>query len=103
VNHPALMTSDQPSFISSNFSPFTSVEVLRALDINHVSSLNLKPNPHDGTAKKVTSSNYKNLLMQLKKGKSNRPPNPKPNECVECSSWSLKKTEYKGLLGSSSV
>jgi hypothetical protein len=36
VNRPALKTSDQPSFSSSNFSPFTSVEVLRALDINHV-------------------------------------------------------------------
>jgi hypothetical protein len=93
VNHPALVkNSDQLSLSSSNFSPFTSVEVLRASDISSVPSLNLKPKPRDGTAKKITSSTYKNLLRQLKKRKSNRPLNPKPNERVECSSWSLKKT-----------
>jgi hypothetical protein len=53
VNHPALVkTSDQPSFSFSNFSPFTSVEVLRASDIKPVPSLNLKPNRRGGTAKK---------------------------------------------------
>jgi hypothetical protein len=51
VNLPALVkTSDQPSFSFSNFSPFTSVEVLRALDISRVPNLNLKPNPRGGTA-----------------------------------------------------
>ena len=93
VNHPALKTSDQPSFSSSNLSSFTFVEVLRASIISPVPSLNLKPNPRDGTAKKIISSTYKNLLRQLKKRKSNRPLNPKPKECVECSSWSFKKTE----------
>jgi hypothetical protein len=53
VNLPALVkTSDQPSFSSSNFSPFTFVEVLRASDISRVPSLNLKPNPRGGTAGK---------------------------------------------------
>ena len=34
VNHPALVkTSNQPSFSSANFSPFTSIEALRASDI----------------------------------------------------------------------
>jgi hypothetical protein len=51
VNLPAwLKTSDQPSFNSSNFSPFTSVEDFRASDISPVPSLNLKPNPRGGTA-----------------------------------------------------
>ena len=35
VNHPALVkTSDQPSFNSANFSPFTSAEALRASGIS---------------------------------------------------------------------
>jgi hypothetical protein len=68
VNHPALIkTSDQPSFSSANFSPFTSAEALRSSDISPVPSLKLKPNPHGGTAKKITST--KNLLRQLKKKK----------------------------------
>jgi hypothetical protein len=53
VNHPALVnTSDQPSSSSANFSPFTSAVPLRSSDINSVPSLNLKPNPRSGTAKK---------------------------------------------------
>jgi hypothetical protein len=41
VKHPAMVkTSDQPPFSSVNFSPFTSVEVLRSSDISHVPSLN---------------------------------------------------------------
>jgi len=52
VNHPALVkTSDQPSF--------TSAEALRSSNISPVPSLNLKPNPHGGMAKKITSSPYK--------------------------------------------
>jgi len=66
VNHPALIkTSDQPSFSSANFSPFTSAEALGSSDISPVPSLNLKPNPRGGTAKKIMST--KNLLRQLKK------------------------------------
>jgi len=57
---PALVkTSEQPSFSSVNFSPFTSVEALRSPDISPVPSLNLKPNPRVGTAKKITNSPYK--------------------------------------------
>jgi hypothetical protein len=56
VNHPGLVkTSDQPSFSSANFSPFTSDEVLRASDISAVPSLNLQPNSHSGKIKKITS------------------------------------------------
>jgi hypothetical protein len=41
VNHPALVKiGDQPSFCSSNFSPFTSADALRSSDINSVPSLN---------------------------------------------------------------
>ena len=63
MKHPALVkTSDQPSFSSVNFSPFTSTEALRSSDISPVPSLNIKPNPSRGTAKKITSSPYKILL-----------------------------------------
>jgi len=55
-------TSDQPSFSSANFSPFTSAEALRSSDISPVPSLNLKPNPRGGTAKKITSSPYKKFV-----------------------------------------
>ena len=56
VNHPALVkTSDQPSFSSANFLPLASAESLHASDISAVPSLNLQPNPHGGTVKKITS------------------------------------------------
>ena len=52
VNHPALVqTSDQPSFSSANFSPFTSTEDLRSSDIIPVPRLNLKSNPRGETAR----------------------------------------------------
>jgi hypothetical protein len=70
VNHPALIkTSDQPSFSSANFSPLTSAEALQSSDISPVPSLNLKPNPRGGTAKKITSSPHKTFVEQLRKGK----------------------------------
>jgi len=62
VNHPAFVkTSDQPSFSSANFSPYTSAEALRSSDSSAVPSLNLKPNPRGGTAKKITSSPNKKI------------------------------------------
>ena len=54
--------SGRPSFSSANFSPFTSAEALRSSDISSVPSLNLKPNPRGGTAKKITSSSYINFV-----------------------------------------
>jgi len=70
VNHPALVkTSDQPSFSSANFSPFTFAEVLQSSDIGPVPSLNLKPNPHGGTAKKLMSSPYKKFVEATQKKK----------------------------------
>jgi len=70
VNHPALVkTSDQPSFSSANFSPFTSVEPLRASDISAVPSLNLQPNPQGGTIMKITSSSYRNFVGATQKKK----------------------------------
>jgi len=82
VNHPALVkTSDQASFSSANFSPFTSAEALRSSDISAVPSLNLMPNPRGGTAKKITSSPYKKFveatqkekIKQATKSKTSRP------------------------------
>jgi len=70
VNHPALIkTSDQPSFSSANFSPFTSAEALRSSDISSVPSLNLKPNPRGGAAKDITSSPYKTFVEATQKRK----------------------------------
>jgi hypothetical protein len=41
VNHPAVAkTGDQPSFRSSDFSPFNSADALRSSDISPVPSLN---------------------------------------------------------------
>ena len=54
VNHPDLVNiSNQPSFGSVYFSPFSSTEALRSSDISPVPSLNLKPNPPGGIAKKI--------------------------------------------------
>ena len=73
MNHPALIkTSDQPSFSSANFSPFTSAEALQSSDISPVPSLNLKPNPRGGTAKKITSSPYKKFVEATQKKKINQ-------------------------------
>jgi len=49
VNYPALVkTSDQPSFSSAKFSPFTYAEAVRASDLSAVPSLALQPNPPRG-------------------------------------------------------
>jgi hypothetical protein len=70
VNHPALVkTSNQPSFNSANFSPFTSAEALRSSDISPVPNLNLKQNPHGGIAKKIRSSSYKKFVEATQKKK----------------------------------
>ena len=70
VNHPALVkTSDQPSFCSANFLLFTFAEALRSSDISPVPSLNLKPNPHGGTANKIASSPYKQFVEATQKEK----------------------------------
>jgi len=70
VNHlPLVKTNDQPSFSSVHFSPFSSPEALRASDISAVPSLNLQPNPRDGTAKKIKSSPYKKIVGATQKKK----------------------------------
>jgi len=81
VNQSALVkTSDQPSFVSVNFSSFTCAEAFWAPDISPVPSLNLQSNTRDGTAKKITGSPYrkfvgasqKKKIKQASKSKSNR-------------------------------
>ena len=87
VNHPALAKiSDQPSFSSANFSPFTSTEALRSSDINPVPSLNLKPNPRGGIVKKIRSS-------------PNRPLNPKPVGLRRIFFLVLQKDRREGFAG----
>jgi hypothetical protein len=71
VNHRALVkTSDQPSFSSANFLPFTYSEALRSSDISPVPSLNLKSNPRGGTAKKIMSSPYRKFVEATQKKKT---------------------------------
>ena len=78
VNHSTLVkTSDQTLFSSVSFRP-SLLQMLSSSDISPVLSLNLQPNPHGGTAKKIMSSPYRNILRQLRKRKSSKPLNPKP-------------------------
>jgi len=80
VNHPALVkTSDQPSFSSANFLPFTSAQALRASDISLVPSLNLQPKPRSGTVKKITSSSYRNFVEATQKKKIKQATKSKTN------------------------
>ena len=81
MNHPSLLkTSDQPSFSSVKFLPFTSAEALRASDISAKPSLNLQPDLRGGTVKKISSSSYRNFvgtthkknIKQATKSKTNR-------------------------------
>ena len=79
VNHPTWVnTSDQPSFSSVYFSLLTSAEAIRASDISPMPSLNLQPNTHGGTAKKISNSPYQQFggatqkIKQAIKSKTNR-------------------------------
>ena len=104
VNHPALVkTNDQPSFSSANSSPFTFAEVLRS-DISLVLSLNLKPNPRGGTAKKIKNSPYKKIVEAAQKRKIKQTTKSKTNRLVSnVFLGPSKKTEEEGLLWSISV
>jgi hypothetical protein len=69
-----------------------------------VPSLNLKPNPRGGTAKKITSLPYKIFVEANQKKKIKQVTKSKNQSTrVECSSWSFKKTEEKSVPGSKSV
>ena len=68
VNYTALVkTSDQPSFISAYFSPFTPAETLRPSAISAVPNLNPQPKTRDGTVKKITSSSYRHFVGATQK------------------------------------
>jgi hypothetical protein len=89
VNHPASVnTSDQP---------FTSAVPFRSSDISSVPSLNLKPNPRGGTAKKKTSLPFKYLYRQLRIRKSNRPLNLKPIDLHQILVLVLQKDGREGF------
>jgi hypothetical protein len=45
-----------------------------------VPSLNLQPNPHRGTAKKIRSSPYKKFVEATQKKKIKQITNPKPTD-----------------------
>jgi len=96
-------TSDQPSFSSAYFSPFTSVEVLRASDISAVPSLNLLLNPRGGTIKKMISS-YRIFFGATQKKKIKKPAKSKTNWLASNTLLGpSKRTQEKGLSGSNSV
>jgi hypothetical protein len=98
VNDPALVkTTNQPSFSSVNFSPFTSAETLGASDISDVPSWNLQPYTRGGTAKKITSSSYKKFVGATQKKEITQATKIQNQSArAECSSWSFKKTEEEG-------
>jgi hypothetical protein len=80
VNHSALAkTSDQPSFSSVNFSPFTSAGAFRASDIRPVTSLNLQPNPRGGSLKKITDLSYRNFVEATQQNNIKRATKSKTN------------------------
>jgi len=98
VNHPALVkTSDQPSFSSAKFSPFTSAEALCASDINAAPSLNLQPNPRGGRVKKIRVLLTEILLGQLKKKKIKQATKSKINRLA--SNALLQKDRREGFAG----
>jgi hypothetical protein len=105
VNHPALIkTSDQPSFSTANFSPFTSAVVLLSLDISPVPSLNLKPNPRGGAAKEIRSSPYKTFVEATQKRKIKQATKSKTSRLASnVLLGPSKKMEEKDLQGSNSV
>jgi hypothetical protein len=82
VIHLALVkTSDQPSLISVNISPFISAEALRASDISPVPSLNnLQTNTYGGTANKINSSPYKKFVGATQKKKIKQATKSKTNQ-----------------------
>jgi hypothetical protein len=94
VNHPALVkTSHQPSFCSVNFWPFTSADFL-IIRYQPCAKPELNPSPRRGTAKKITSSQ-----KQLRKRKSSRPLNPKPDGWRRMLFLVLQKYGREGFAG----
>jgi len=99
-SNPALVkTRDQPSFISANFSPFTSADALRSSDISPVPSLNLKPNPHGGTAKKITSSPYKIFVEANQKKKIKQATKSKTSQPASNALLGPSKDGREGFAG----
>jgi hypothetical protein len=98
VNHPALIkTSDQLSFSSANFSPLTSAEAFRSSDISPVPSLNLKPNPRGGTAKKITSSSHKTFVEATQKRKIKQATKSKTSRLASNVLLGASKRRKKGV------
>jgi len=105
LNHPALVkTSDQPSFSSVNFWPFTSIESLLASCISPLSSLNLQPNTRSGTAKKITSSLYRKFVGATQKKKIEQATKSKTSRLTSNAVLGPSKmTENKGFPGPNSI
>jgi hypothetical protein len=83
--------SDQPSFSSANFSPFTSAEAFRASDISAVPSLNPQPNPRSGTIKKITSSSSRTFVGATQKKKNKLATKSKTNRLASNALLGLSK------------
>ena len=100
MHHPALLnTSDQPSFSFVYFSPFTSAEALRASDISPVPSLNLKPNPRCGTAKKISNSPYRKFVGAIQKKKIKQTTKSKTSQLASNDLLGLSKRQKRGFAG----
>jgi hypothetical protein len=98
VNHPALVnTSDQPSFSSVYFSPLTSAEALQASDIGPVPNLNLQPNTHGGTGKKMLNSPYRKFVGATKKKKIKQATESKTNRLASNALLGPSKRQKRGF------
>jgi hypothetical protein len=105
VNYPASAnTSDQPSSSSANFSPFTSAVTLRSSYISSMPSMNLKPNPCGGTAKKTASARYKKIVKATQKNKLKQATKSKTNRLASnallCPSHRQKRRVCRDLTPS---
>ena len=94
VNHPALMkTSDQPSFSSVNFSPFTSVEAF----IIRYQQPYAKPEP---TAKSSSWNSKENTEFPLQIYiEANQKEKIKQNTKSKPIGWYFKKDGREGFVG----
>jgi len=100
VNHPALVnTSDQPSFSSVYFSPFTSAEAVRASDISPVPNLNLQPNTRGGTAKKTSNSPYRKSVGATQKKNIKQATKSKTNRLASNALLGPSKRQKRGFAG----
>jgi len=81
------------------FSPLTFAEGLRASDISPMPSLNLQPNTHGGTAKKITNSPYKNFVRVTQKKNIKQATDSRTNRLASNAVLDPSKRREMGFAG----